>query len=83
MVSQCVNPDCGAPFLYFRDGKLFQVRRGAAADQERLEFFWLCGECATHLKMEITLKGEMNLVPRPRIGATSHPGKERAMSKTA
>ncbi len=67
MVSQCANPECGAPFLYFRDGKLFAVRRSGAADQERVEFFWLCGECNLRLKMEVTPRGDTNLVPQPRM----------------
>lgn len=66
MVSQCANPDCGTPFLYFRDGKLFTVRRIGPLKQERVEFFWLCGECTAHLKMEIKLNGAMSLVPRPQ-----------------
>lgn len=64
MVSQCANPECRAAFLYFRDGKLFAVRRGGVQDQGQVEFFWLCGECTTHLKMEITPSGNTNLVPR-------------------
>jgi hypothetical protein len=66
MVSQCANPDCRAPFLYFRNGKLFAIPRSTALKQERVEFFWLCGECTAHWQMEITLNGAMNLVPRPQ-----------------
>ncbi len=79
MVSQCANPGCGAPFLYFRDGKLFAVRRSGAADQERVEFFWLCGECNVRLKMEVTPGGETNLVPRPRKALqTTEEGRSRS-----
>lgn len=42
MVSQCANPDCGAPFLYLRRGR----RRGLPARQWRVEYFWRCGNCA-------------------------------------
>jgi hypothetical protein len=52
MVSQCANPDCGAPFLYLREGKLFVIPRpGFAARHSRVEYFWLCGNCAAKLKI--------------------------------
>jgi hypothetical protein len=45
MVAQCANPECRAQFLYLRAGKLFALRRGGA-HSSRVEFFWLCGNCA-------------------------------------
>jgi hypothetical protein len=65
VVSQCANPDCGAPFLYFRHGKLIALRhRGETAPAARVEFFWLCGECANHITLEVKLHGGMNLIPK-------------------
>lgn len=60
MVSKCANPECSVPFRYFHTGKLYRVdtttgldrRRTMGHDGEqgktlrRLEFFWLCEECA-------------------------------------
>jgi len=57
MLSKCANPACSKPFRYLRDGKLFEFdyHRNAEAKESttlaprRLEFFWLCGECAGEL----------------------------------
>ena len=68
MVSQCANPGCGAPFLYLRDGRLVAIRRAGTTSSGSVEFFWLCGTCATHLKIEIAVNGSMNVVPRPQTG---------------
>ena len=58
MLSKCANPGCPAPFLYLHQGKLFRVDTNsevpatdAAAEgrrklARRLEFFWLCDQCA-------------------------------------
>ncbi len=62
MVSKCANPYCGAPFRYLREGKLFQLYAGpdpeTAGDRERnpgpsrrMEYFWLCGQCAATLRL--------------------------------
>jgi hypothetical protein len=70
MVSQCLNPECGVPFLYLREGRLIALRwRAKPATAERVEFFWLCGECANHMTVEMKRKGEMNLIPIHRRGA--------------
>jgi hypothetical protein len=58
MLSKCANPACSRPFRYMRDGKLFEVdsayesQTSATAEKKparRVEFFWLCGECASNL----------------------------------
>jgi hypothetical protein len=65
MVSQCANPTCGAEFLYFGQGQLITVRRHAqSCNESTVEFFWLCGNCAREMNLEITLDGAPNLVPR-------------------
>jgi len=66
MVSQCANPACGASFLYFGEGQLITVRHHAhSATESTVEFFWLCGECATRMNLEVEPDGEMSLIPRP------------------
>lgn len=64
MVSQCANPDCGAPFLYLREGKLFVVpRTGTSANHSKVEYFWLCGNCAAKLKITSSHDYEVLLTP--------------------
>jgi hypothetical protein len=47
MVSQCVNPQCGKPLHYLRDGKVFLLEvQTDQRDTARMEHFWLCGECS-------------------------------------
>jgi hypothetical protein len=46
MVSQCANPDCGRELHYLRDGKVYQFVLSTKTGMERLEHFWLCGECS-------------------------------------
>lgn len=76
MVSKCANPQCEVPFRYFHQGKLFRLetahgydrRKGLGDDQgakkpiRRIEFFWLCEDCAT----------KMTLVSDKEIGVTVH-----------
>ena len=58
MLSKCANPACSQPFRYLRDGKLFEIESHVGSDtaaggerkpSRRVEFFWLCGQCATEL----------------------------------
>ena len=64
MLAKCANPACSAPFLYLRDGKLYQLEvdsnfppRESSQDgaepkpARRLEFFWLCGRCAPQMTL--------------------------------
>ena len=69
MVSQCANPECGAPFLYMREGRLVVIRRHSPSPTNQMvELFWLCGLCADHLDLECTLDGDANVIPRmPQI----------------
>jgi hypothetical protein len=66
MVSQCANPDCGAPFLYLREGKLFVIPRpGFSARHSRVEYFWLCGNCSGKLKIASSRDCGVRLAPWP------------------
>jgi hypothetical protein len=83
MVSKCANPDCSATFRYFHTGKLFQMeciagldrRRGMGQDPaygkplRRLEFYWLCEECAQ--RMTLTFDKENGVEVRPKSVAAS------------
>jgi hypothetical protein len=62
MLAKCANPGCSAAFLYLSRGKLFRWDTSGAANgttrsfgsdaqppsaTRRIEFFWLCEECAS------------------------------------
>lgn len=65
MVSECANPGCGAQFLYFGQGQVVAVRRQAKSSSgSHIEFFWLCADCAKEMNLEVTLDGNMHLVPQ-------------------
>lgn len=71
MLSKCANPGCSAQFLYLHSGKLFRVEQspnvtaadlpgkanpGAKKPVRRLEYFWLCAECARTMTL-VQMKG--------------------------
>ena len=65
MLSSCANPECGAEFLYFRQGQLVPVPRRATSETgSNVELFWLCGKCASHLDLQVALDGGVNVVSR-------------------
>lgn len=82
MLSKCANPECSAPFLYFHRGRLFRLetegrqdrRRnmggevGTAKALRRVEFYWLCQDCAE--KMTLTFDRMSGITVRP-LPATS------------
>lgn len=64
MTAKCANPACNVRFFYFRSGKIFVleangVDAGARLDspKRKIEFFWLCGECAPTMHMMRTTDG--------------------------
>ena len=64
MVSQCANPECGAKFLYFRDGQVVAVEPRENSPKSAVELFWLCNDCVQRMRMKVGPNGCMNLVPR-------------------
>jgi hypothetical protein len=66
MVSECANPRCREPFVYYRHGKLFSVprRSTAAATRATIEHFWLCQSCAESMAIEVRHGGNPSLVSR-------------------
>jgi len=81
MVSKCANPDCAVPFRYLHQGRLFRFeslggperRRTMTRDDgekkhiRRLEFFWLCEQCAP--KMTLVFDKEIGSSVRARLAA--------------
>jgi len=71
MLSKCANPSCSASFRYFHEGKLFRVDRaagpagnvGSAKPSGRVEFFWLCSRCASHLTLLHNIDGQVTVTP--------------------
>ncbi len=63
MVSECANPGCRAPFIYFRGGRLFAIPRRDSSST--VQCFWLCGNCAEDLDLSFDGEDlEPVLVPR-------------------
>jgi len=69
MVSECANPNCRKPFIYYRHGKLFSVPRAiASATRATIEHFWLCQSCAESMDIEVHHGGNPSLVSRQPSG---------------
>ena len=69
MVSECANPRCHEPFIYYRQGKLFSVpRRSTTAKRATIENFWLCQSCAESMAIEVRHGGNPSLVSRRTFG---------------
>jgi hypothetical protein len=60
VVSRCANPGCGAPFLYFREGRLFAAPHKSPA--AGIEYFWLCAHCAHDLELKFSESGSQPMV---------------------
>ncbi len=58
MLSKCANPDCQTSFLYLHEGRLFRWEKASSSPATpflkktgSLEYFWLCGHCASDLTL--------------------------------
>lgn len=77
MVSKCANPECSARFRYFHTGQLFRVETPANCDNDdemsrhvsRLEFFWLCDDCAGTLTLAFEKGVGISVQPKPARAA--------------
>jgi hypothetical protein len=78
MLSKCANPGCAATFLYLHQGKLFRVDTSveavagipAAATKKpsrRVEFFWLCDQCAAEVTLGYKRGTGITVVPLPKV----------------
>jgi hypothetical protein len=76
MIATCANPACNIPFHYFRSGQISMVeandnhvdpRSRTDHPKRRIEYFWLCGECAPTMHLMRTTDGAAIIcqVPRP------------------
>jgi hypothetical protein len=74
MLSKCANLSCTASFRYFHQGKLFRMEVESSDPDEtvltrtgkvvrRMEFFWLCDECATRMTLEHDCNGSVVVKP--------------------
>ncbi len=85
MVSHCANPKCAKPLHYLREGRIvvFDVAAGEADGNgkrsQRMEHYWLCGECSKTLEMEQSPEG-VRVVPRMRGCVTETPLVRSAMA---
>lgn len=76
MLHKCANPACTEVFRYLREGKMFYVetevfgtsdpditqkRRGS----RRLEHYWLCDECSSHVTLAFDEHQGLLTVPLP------------------
>ncbi|HYM06264.1 MAG TPA: hypothetical protein VEU11_06855 [Terriglobales bacterium] len=77
MLSKCANPGCPATFLYLHQGKLFRLDTSveilasapvheAKKASRRIEFFWLCNQCAAELTLGYQKGTGITVVPLPK-----------------
>lgn len=79
MLHKCANPACLSPFRKLSQGKLFLVeaeadersrsRRASRAGQpsHRIEYYWLCDQCAFVLTLSYEKGQGVIAVPRPEF----------------
>ena len=75
MLHKCANPACATLFRRLGEGKLFQVEAPYLAGAEmsarkrllsrRIEHFWLCDPCASHLTLSFEKGRGVVTVPMP------------------
>jgi hypothetical protein len=72
MVAKCANPSCSRPFRYFRGGRLFLIEGTLGnhvqesdfrKDPQRLEYFWLCEQCAPTMTITFDRSGNPLVTP--------------------
>jgi hypothetical protein len=84
MLSKCANPGCPATFLYRHEGKLFRLDtnveilaripvREVTRPSRRIEFFWLCDQCAAELTLGYNRETGITVVPLPKELARAQP----------
>jgi hypothetical protein len=78
MLHKCANPNCTSPFRNLSQGKLFLVDTPLAAEnakrtrwkvqsRSRVEYYWLCDQCAFALTLSYEKGRGVVAVPRPGI----------------
>lgn len=62
MISRCSNPQCGVPFRYLTDGKLFPFPAGSSGLQiGKICWHWLCGRCAHQYTLVADTSGRVSI----------------------
>ena len=77
MLHKCANPNCTNPFRKLSQGKLFLVdtqpleesRRARWKNRpaQRVEYYWLCDQCAFALTLSYEQGRGVVAVPRPKL----------------
>jgi len=78
LLSKCANPGCFARFHTLRKGRLFKIEinpdpSSPVAPSTRIEYFWLCEDCAPKMKVAFRDGGvtTLPLTPSRAVGAGS------------
>jgi hypothetical protein len=82
MLAKCANTTCNNPFRRLSEGKLFllqgkAVPNGDAPDPHkhkpprRLEYFWLCSDCAQLVTLTFNNNIGVTTVPLPKTSASA------------
>jgi hypothetical protein len=73
IIAACTSPASNVPFRYFCSGQIFMVeandvgpRSENRSPKRRIEFFWLCGECAPAMHLMRTADGGVTICQLPR-----------------
>lgn len=70
MVSTCANPQCSAPFRRLKQGRLIvidpreQAHSQMASPLSRLEYFWLCDQCAPRFTLAVEPGNRVRCISR-------------------
>lgn len=83
MLSRCLNPNCGTPFSYLHEGRIFQIERvrvapGSQELQRSVESYWLCRSCSSRLKV-IVENGCVVTCPMDAMPSLRQNARETAM----
>ena len=102
MLHKCANAACSVPFRRLSEGKLFQVETALpeshplqrpgnnrkARSLRKVEHFWLCDDCSTHLTLVfekergiVTIPIPIPLVKRPPTSIDARIGSSLALNQ--
>lgn len=84
MLHKCANASCSVPFRRLSEGKLFQVETptadlsvsrpgGRMRSLRKVEHFWLCDDCSSHLTLAFEQERGIITVPIPLVPARKPP----------
>ena len=91
MLHKCANPACPIPFRELSQGKLFLVEteplgselkraRWRGQPSHRIEYYWLCEQCAFALTLSYEKGRGVVAVPRPEVAKKRPAAAARARS---